>query len=288
MSGNQFRVLFVAIMLTVGLNVSLSQNTTELSTIDYDDVVASPDTVIADTTLVENEEYIKVPSTELLQKVEQFNNDWTTVQLTGKIKLEGIPMSMSTKIFMRKNSELIMSVAAPFMGEVCRIELDTDSLLLVNKMKNCYYKGKIPSEIFDKLCSINNIQNFLLGRPFLLDYGELTADMAELVETYIVEDYYMLTPIEQSDKGWFGFLFLNSGELCQIVGSSHDEQTYVEVDYERDDKGFNMFINMNKNESRLKIDLLFNSPQWEAESLKPIILSSRFREVGLKESLNFR
>ena len=63
---------------------------------------------------------------------------WQSAEFSGKLKTDKLPVSPNVKIYMVRDSLLQISVRAPLLGEVGRLNLTHDEVLVVNKMKKIY------------------------------------------------------------------------------------------------------------------------------------------------------
>ena len=111
-------------------------------------------------------------------------NDWETVNIQGKLKMKGLPLSPGLKIFMTKDSLIDISVRAPFVGEAVRIEITSDSVTAVNKMNKTYIKESIGEYTRFYPGALSNIQDLLLGQFFIpgVDMDEVALE--EVVEVF--------------------------------------------------------------------------------------------------------
>lgn len=68
---------------------------------------------------------------------------WTSVGISGKFRMAGLPLSPSVKIYMVRDSSIFISLRAPLVGEVGRAEIADSTLLVVNKMNKTYVEEPI-------------------------------------------------------------------------------------------------------------------------------------------------
>lgn len=99
---------------------------------------------------------------------------WKSAGWSGKLQGEMLPVSVTMKTYMRRDSLTLISLRAPLIGEVARIEIDNKNLLIVNKYKKRYSKidltayGDIPSKVH------SSIQDILIGRVAVIGNGVLS------------------------------------------------------------------------------------------------------------------
>lgn len=125
---------------------------------------------------------------EIVHKTEQITSDytaWQSVELRGKIAMSGLPLKPSVRIFMLNSARIMISVAAPFIGEAARIELTRDSLLVVDKLHGIYGRESI-GELFPQSPYIlSTIQNVILGRVGCLRSGELSLETIAIMSAIL-------------------------------------------------------------------------------------------------------
>ena len=59
-------------------------------------------------------------------KITAYYDDWKTVTLSGKLHIDGLPISPSAKIYMERGKKLVISLRAPLLGEVGTLEADSE------------------------------------------------------------------------------------------------------------------------------------------------------------------
>ncbi len=113
---------------------------------------------------------------------------WESLSVSGKFKMGGLPVSPSVKIFMQRDSSILISLRAPFVGEVGRAEIVDSTLLVVNKMNKTYVEEPIAKALAYYPGGISDIQDLLLGRAVIPGLGLLSPDIAGSVEIYAEDD----------------------------------------------------------------------------------------------------
>ncbi|MDE6272669.1 MAG: DUF4292 domain-containing protein [Muribaculaceae bacterium] len=114
--------------------------------------------------------------------------NWTTAGWSAKVKSDMLPVSVTAKTFMRRDSLTLISLRAPLVGEVARIEIDRNAITVVNKMKKRYAQMNIAAygELATTLHS--NIQDILIGRVTIIGEGTLSKSNCKDVDLYQVDD----------------------------------------------------------------------------------------------------
>ena len=82
---------------------------------------------------------------EALLRILSSYSGWSSVELNGRLDIPNLPMGIkpTVKIYMKNGESIMMSVRAPFMGEVGRAEIEGDTLVVVNKMRHTYCKNAV-------------------------------------------------------------------------------------------------------------------------------------------------
>ncbi|MDE6810795.1 MAG: DUF4292 domain-containing protein [Muribaculaceae bacterium] len=100
--------------------------------------------------------------------------NWRTAGWSAKVKAEMLPVSVTMKTYMLRDSLTLISLRAPLFGEVARIEIDNCNIKVINKFKKCYHcinlsaYGSVSAEVH------SNLQDILTGRVTLIDSGILS------------------------------------------------------------------------------------------------------------------
>lgn len=109
---------------------------------------------------------------------------WNSVSISGKLKMAGLPVSPSMKIYMKRDSALFISLRAPFMGEVGRAEILGDTIMVVNKMKKTYVKESIEKALDHYPGGLADLQDLILGRIVIPGKGLLESGHSPQLEIY--------------------------------------------------------------------------------------------------------
>lgn len=133
---------------------------------------------------------------EIVEEIAKDYKNWNRAAWTGRLTTDLLPVSATLKVYMEKGHLTLVSVRAPLVGEVARIEMDSDSLLVVNKMKKRYYSKPLRdlSQMVPDLTE--DVQTLFLGRMFVIGSGQLGKRDADDVTIFPTgtENCYMLLP----------------------------------------------------------------------------------------------
>lgn len=107
---------------------------------------------------------------------------WNSAEFDGKAKIDSAPVSPRVKLYMERGKLIQISVRAPFVGEVFRADVDTDSVLVVNKLAKTYAREPVQRLLEFYPYFIGDVQSLLLGRIIILGAGELDLHNASMVK----------------------------------------------------------------------------------------------------------
>lgn len=214
---------------------------------------------------------------------------WERVMLQGKLKMQGLPLSPTLKIFMQRDSVINISVRAPFIGEAGRLIMTLDSIMAINKMNKTYVSeqvGNFGGGIIDKGRLIGNIQDLLLARFFLPGHDVMNEELDELVEIYYEEDQFNVVPKGAADiEGVkYGYVIDDHFNPLMIV-ILPEQRPNIEIDviYNYELKGYNIRMEVQDGESVKEITLEMKEPEWGAEEPKEIDIVKKYKKVGIGE-----
>lgn len=226
-------------------------------------------------------------------------NDWETIDMSGKLRTSGLPVSLSLKLYMEKGSEIILSVRAPLIGEAGRIEINGDSITAVNKMKRVFCKESLSGILSSYPGFISDLQSLLLGRIIVVGAGELSFMNAEMMEISSLESgegWQLIQPgIGEMVSGLsFAFATDPAGRLAGIsfavtITSEEDDGPVSKVlnyglDYSYPSSGMDIVIYKGAAEMVKEVATLdFNSIKWGGTRPSSLKIDDRYRQVGIKD-----
>lgn len=225
---------------------------------------------------------------EIVDSIALHTGDWEKVTLSGKLKMDGLPLSPSMKIFMEKDSSIMISLRAPFMGEVGRAEFSGDSLLVVNKMKKTYVKESLSSLLSGYPLTIGDVQNIILGNIVIAGAGTLSQDNMGCVDLFEAgEGTTLVIPvvdmeIEQFKYGYVIDDFYRISALRVIPLSK--EETTVSLDYSYMNKGYDLTVIYESPRISKMGTLQLDNPEWGGNAMDPVNLS-RYKRMYFTEFL---
>lgn len=210
-------------------------------------------------------------------------NDWQTLTISGKLKMAGLPLSPSVKIYMEKDSTVRISLRAPLMGEVGRAEIDGDTLLVVNKMKNTYVKEPLDSVMSRYPVTLGDVQSLLVGRVVIPGGGILTKESAEMVELFPEEGgEYSLIPSEEMELEDFNYGYLIDSDMLPtvlMVIPVEKPEVSVNVTYDYDPNGYEIFVSYQSPEKIYSGTLQLDYPLEGGSPIEPIKLNNKYIQL---------
>lgn len=215
--------------------------------------------------------------------------EWETAELSGKLKLKGLPLSPSIKIYMKRGSDLILSARAPLIGEAVRVELDRDSLLIVNKLNNtyCLESADKLQEVYPSLCG--EIQSLLLGRVVIPSEGELSESNILLADvetslngTKTISPKLENIPIEADME----YLITPGGKLKNLAVTM-DKKKVFSLDYDwKSTDGCDLTATVTKKGAPYKVELDLDAPKFGINMPDRYKVNTRkLQRRGLREML---
>ncbi|MDE6011072.1 MAG: DUF4292 domain-containing protein [Muribaculaceae bacterium] len=158
---------------------------------------------------------------QLIETLTEGYKNWNKAGWSGKLSADILPVSATLKVYMEKGKLTLISIRAPFLGEVGRIEADTDSVVVINKMKRRYYSRQ--TEDLSRMVPdlTEDFQSLLLGRMFVVGEGELDKKAAGSVTIFPASDEgcFMIVPDvpDYLPETLYGFSTDTAGRLATFV-----------------------------------------------------------------------
>ncbi|MCM1153405.1 MAG: DUF4292 domain-containing protein [Muribaculum sp.] len=232
----------------------------------------------------------KAASEKLLEQVIADYSDWGRVELNGTVGSPALPISASLKIYMEKGKRTMISVRAPFAGEVARVEFSNDSVLIVNRLKRKYCRAStdVLQQIYPGVQT--DLQSILLGRVTLMGRGQLRAVNFDKISVSKADDgSYILIPDSslQPSGASYGYVVASDGTPDNMVVLAPDYNVAVEVDYDfhgskTGDKSYGLKLIADVNDKSMEAELEFYAPRWGAQPMAPFVITDRYNETTLR------
>lgn len=210
-------------------------------------------------------------------------NEWNTVSLSGKFKMSGLPLSPSMKIFMERDSSILISMRAPLMGEVGRIEIANDTILAVNKMNKTFVKEPVEKALAYYPGTISDLQDLLLGRIVVPGKGLLSGELVEALDIYSEDDgTTTIVAGEEAALPDFNYGYVvdaNWFTAALMVMPLAKPDVAVTVVYEYFTNGYDMQLSYQSEKRNYKATLEFNEPEWESKGFDRTKLGGKYTQL---------
>lgn len=172
---------------------------------------------------------------KVLENITKTYPDWQTASWQGSLKSDMLPLSIKMRVYMEKDQLTLISLRVPLMGEVARVEIDNDSLLVVNKMKRVYCSKSIGNVLTEMPGLAESLQSLLLGRVTVIGEGEISKKMADSVTVITAgQDAWRIIPeIPEDFKGVnYEYLVMSDGMKMKnfMVATYEEEQEAADVE----------------------------------------------------------
>lgn len=208
---------------------------------------------------------------------------WQSVEMTGKLSSEKLPVKVSVKIFMLRGSRLMISFSAPFVGEAGRIEITHDSITAVNRMKRVFVRESIAALQHMMPVTLSDVQDILLGRVFKAGVGTLSRDIAGEFEWFDEEGDTMILTAEEAADIAYGFLAAPDGLLCAASAIRNGSDSRFDVDYQwfGEEKTIDFLLGLGRLPETIRLQL--GKPKWNASPFASFSSGDSYRQVSLAD-----
>lgn len=233
-----------------------------------------------------------IPQASKSERIEAISSaffPWQSVMLEGKLRMAGLPVAPSVKVYMVHDSLVRISVRAPFLGEVARAEINDSSLTAINRKDRTYISEPIDSLRRAGIGGLAEIQNILLGRVVIAGHGVLSPEMEEAVEIFGQQDGSSLLTVSEgySVPGvQYGYVLDDSDLVAAIlVIPDSIPDSNITVAYSWYEHGYDMEAAFSSPKRNIRATLEFDNPLWGAEGFAPASISSKYRRVNASDLL---
>lgn len=217
-------------------------------------------------------------------------NGWTTVALSGKFKMAGLPLSPSVKIFMQRDSIILISLRAPLMGEAGRAEITPDTVTVVNKTNQTFMQEPLEAVLAGYPGSLSDVQDLLLGRMVIPGAGLLSRQTEEAVDIYAEPDG-TLTVVGAEEfriPGFnYGYAADSSFANCGLMVIPEGKDVSVSLAVNPLPQGYALAFDYRSDTRNYAAELQFNSLQWDASPFGRIKLGRQYRRLQPEEFINY-
>lgn len=225
---------------------------------------------------------------KVLQSVVSGYSDWSRVELNGKVSSPLLPISATARIYMEKGKLVMISLRAPIVGEAARVEIDNDSILIVNKLKRKYCRYSL-SSLEGYPNAIGDVQSLLLGRLTVFNRGTLRSNVFNKMAVYAGDDrgYYAVPADDLQPKGGtYGYAIDSAYKLTTFMLTAVNEEFMTTITYQwNSDNSYTETLYAAFGEKTAEATLSFDTPKFGAGPMQPFVLTDRYRRASLREVL---
>lgn len=212
--------------------------------------------------------------------------DWNEISVDGKVKMAGLPINPSAKVYMRRGKDVIISLRAPLVGEVGRIELDNDSLRAYNKLKKTYCVESVGRYLKDADATIADVQDLILARIFLLGSGTLAKSNATKIEiSSHPSTGWIVTPKHQPSRAVYGYTVYPDGRLQLASVLSDDGVCEADAEYNYDKSDTEIDFSLKINSKKFALTLIYSSVNKKPKATEPLQINSKWERMSLAKLL---
>ncbi|MBD5349254.1 MAG: DUF4292 domain-containing protein [Bacteroides sp.] len=220
----------------------------------------------------------------VIDKVVSSYQPWTKVEFSGKAKSPKLPVSLTAKLYMERDSLIQLSLRAPLLGEVGRATITPQLITIVYKVKRVYMQE--PTQKLLELYPgfISDLQSLLLARVVVLGDGELKLSNADKIE--VEEDRaggYMLIPYTGDALLNFNYGYLIDGAArTRALIASLPSDINLEILYDYNNKGVQMDVDFTQKNKSTQVNIDFNSVKWGGTPIADLKLIN-YKRLSAKE-----
>ena len=211
---------------------------------------------------------------------------WEELSMSGKLSSPMLPLTASVKLYMKRDSLIVMSISAPLIGEAARIEIDNGYALAVNKLHNTYTTAETAA--LEAFCpgGLSALQNLLLGRMSVLGAGQLSPALAPMVDIYDAgQGLWMVLPMQDIENSPFVYFYTVDGVsllLRRFAVLAQSGEGELDFNYTYDSRSTTIDISADMGGKGLSATLKLHDPDASAKPISRIELSSKYKQTDLK------
>lgn len=209
---------------------------------------------------------------------------WNNAEFNGKVRIPGLSISPGIKIYMERGRLLQVSLRVPLMGEVGRLEIDGENLLIINKWKRNYCRESLSRilEVYPGI--IADIQSLLLGRVVIIGSGELNVGMLQDIILEPGNDgEWALAPLQMAADGKiiYGYLVKENGRTSMLYGGMDGGDQTLTIKYTYPSSSMNMEVQFNGGKKNYSALIDFSSIRWGGSAMTPVNLDKGYTRLGI-------
>lgn len=231
---------------------------------------------------------------------------WRAAGWSARVRSDILPVSVTMKTYMLRDSLTLISLRAPLMGEVGRIEIDSQTILIVNKMKKRYARielssyGELPRTVH------SNIQDILIGRVAIIGEGTLSASNCDDADIYSMkgEGYLVACALPKEYSGInYGYAVDEAGQIVTMMatkGKTHAAEApegmesavetlslQATADVSRKGNSASAVVTALTHGKEISVSLEGINLEWGPSGFDRLNLTRGYTECSVKQALSF-
>lgn len=211
--------------------------------------------------------------------------EWKSVEFSGKISLDILPISVSLKMYMEKNQLIQLSLRAPFLGEIGRIDITPQEILLVNRYNKTYACESMSNIIELVPDALEDVQCLFLGRVVVPGCGQLNENNLSLVTFYgdTADNQWVVYPDMMPRDGTFdyGYLIDPNGRTNSFYAAVSNKKGSALIKYLYSNNSMRMDVNVDWGKKNFDGSLDFSSIRWGGTPMADVNLSGDYRQLPI-------
>lgn len=222
--------------------------------------------------------------------IANYDSDWNELAMQGKLNFDGLPMAVSVKLYMKRGESIILSARAPFFGEVARVEVCQDSIVLINKHSRTYNVQAFAGLNVDSKAYLTDLQDVLLGQVAFPGHGRLTPELAPLSQWIALPtEEKLIYPSEELQVAdtEYGFVLDSLWQLQSFVLMLKKTGVVLETKYLYGQNGWTLGIEVSLPKKKLKGEAQLSYPEYNPTPLEFTDLGSKYKKVDFKALMKF-
>ncbi len=229
---------------------------------------------------------------------------WRAAGWTGKLKSEMLPMSVTVKTYMLRDSLTLISLRAPLIGEVGRVEIDSRSLTIINRLKKCY--ARIDFSQYGDLAEMlnSNLQDIMVGRVTIIGDGTLSKSNCKDASIYKIDDdrFLISAQLPYADVN-YGYASDKTGRILEMMATqgkpyAADSPRGMESEAEEIDANFGVSVKYGNKDADAAISVMLKgrnynasledvAVEWGVAGFDRVNLSKGYTRGSLKDIMRF-
>ena len=211
---------------------------------------------------------------------------WTSFATSGRVSIDNGRISSSMQMKIIRNKSITVSIRPVFGIEVGRMMITPDSVVLVDKMNKIYASEQISSLTNGMPFTIEDFQNLLLNRCFVVGEGTLSDELLSRMNISNLNDGGIRISAKQKVAG-FGYAFLTdaNNNVTRLEAASEADAKPYAVDYSDFKNGIAQSLSIDLTIGSIATSIAFfldaSRIKWNQDVFEPIQPRNNYRRVAL-------